>query len=153
MARITGTIPFADVQNLTSRAREERLTEVHRDLVEKNGMGLLHSTTEQNGDISWHFDYAEGFEHAPLHSHLTGHPNGPDEGKNILLTPEQVQAIHHARVILTTNARAKVDEDGKYVPLVTDEEDDDFDPGAANLCRDINVLVDMLAPYDTQGKQ
>lgn len=153
MARITGTVPYSDIQNLSPRALEEALTNKHRELVDKHGMGLLHTERQPNGDLTFNFDHADGFTHVPLGSHLTER----DEDKR-LLTPEQVQAVHHAKVVLANSAGIKQVPDGehptgsRYEPLTTDKDHKDFDPAAADVCRDINVLEAMLEPYDTQGK-
>lgn len=147
MSRITGTIPFRDVQNLSTPALEEQLVRRHRELVDKNGFGLLHTTREQNGDIAFTFDYADGFT-------MASNELVADE----LLTPEQVVAIHHARVVLANSSGVKQVPDGasptgsSYEPLTDDKDSPQYDPAAAAVCRDINVLDQLLEPYETQGK-
>lgn len=153
MARITGSIPHSDIANLNGRALDEALTKKHRELVDQYGFGLMHTTREQGGDLSFTFDYAEGFQNIPQGSHLT-----KQDADNRFLLPEQVEAIHHANVVLKNSAGIKQVPDGehptgsRYEPLTDDKDHKDYDPAASAVCRDINVLEALLEPYDTQGK-
>lgn len=149
MARITGSIPYSDIANLNGRALDEALTKKHRELVDKHGFDVQDAI--DRGLVT--FDYAEGFQDIPQGSHLT-----KADADNRFLLPEQVEAIHHANVVLKNSAGIKQVPDGehptgsRYEPLTDDKDHKDYDPAAEAVCRDINVLEALLEPYDTQGK-
>lgn len=133
MARVIGTIPHWDIQNLKPGELTAMLETKHRTLNQINGFGQFTHTPNDNHGIDWTFDYAEGFDVNHIQATLGGHRVEP-------MTPELLDAMFVARTKLC-NSASVVYRDGQYHPL------NEGDPIAPTVAASANVLEDVLVRH------
>jgi len=141
MARITGTIPRPEIENLSPRKLDDLVQSKHRELIERHGHGLLYtSSNPATGDVTYTFDYAEQFDAPPPGSSLVLNPHVEP------VDDELLRAVKTARVKMCNMSAVKQAPDGTYVPI------DAADVNAQNTCDAINRLERLLAKHDPEGR-
>lgn len=130
MARISGTVPEKDVRNLNDEARKQHLTNLQGQCLKLYGPGIFNTVSEQNGDISYTYDYAEAF--------TLGHGSHGGHG----LSEEQLAAIAHGRTALANLGGVHMQ--GEEWVASSSHADD---PAVPVRVTSLNILEVLLAPH------